>query len=175
MNLLALRCFDDLFALEHVTLGLSDCHRLPFLINLRNAAEPRVVKSDSTVVLTDDCAIDAGGITCETDVIGCAVQLPAGDDDVRTLLAFIALIPCERTPFGAHVWPVSQFPQGFDEESLLRYVGFQFQVFAQMASLRSQGLGRRRERSRDKSGMVLFRIAEGSPPSGYDRLTSLRG
>src|SRR5437773_11908426 len=56
LDLLTMGRVDDLFALEHVTLGLGDGHGLPLLVDLRKAAQPPIVKADPAVVFTDERA-----------------------------------------------------------------------------------------------------------------------
>src|SRR5437867_7264780 len=136
LDLLALRRVDDLFALEHVTPGLGDGHGLPLLVDLRKAAQPPIVKADPAVVFTDERAKHAPRVTCETEVVGCAVQLPARDDDLSMLVALIAAVSDERPAFGTHLRLIAQFLQCFDEEVLFGYFRRQLFILTHMTSLR---------------------------------------
>src|SRR5689334_15968779 len=81
LDLLALWRMDDLPAFKDVAFGFGDSHSLPFLVDLHEPPEPRIVKADSAVVLADDRLVDATAIARKADLIGCRIQLSPRNDD----------------------------------------------------------------------------------------------
>src|ERR1019366_8523882 len=75
---------------------LPDPHLLGFDEPLADLAQPLVVAATALVKLGDDGGEWAVCPPAEADVVGGAADLPAGDDDVGAVIAFVPLVSRER-------------------------------------------------------------------------------
>src|SRR5688572_17351902 len=152
LDLLALRRLDDFPALVDVAFGFGDRHGLPFLVDLREPPQPRVVEADASVVFADDRLEDATVVARKADLIGCRIQLSPRNDDVCALSTLVAHIADKWPAFRTDFRFIAKLPQRFHEIPLVIQARAQFNVFAHCCLLEMKIV----------DWGFLFRVAKGS-------------
>lgn len=88
-----------------------------FLVSLVNAVQPLLIEADAPVVLTENGAELPVCVPHESDVIRCAIEVSAPDDDVGPFRALIAVIAEQRRCLGVNFHRIAKRFQRRDQRS----------------------------------------------------------